>query len=177
MLKIAGGKYRSRLLEVPLECTVPTKSMVREALSNALKENISGANVLDLFAGSGALGIEMLSRGAMKCTFVDASNEAIKAIKHNLSILKEINGNVCNMDFRSFLMNANEVFDIVLLDPPYKEIGWYQEAINILLDKKLIKDGSVIVLEYEDSLIIDEKSFARVRDYRYGRSKIKILWR
>lgn len=177
MLKVAGGKYRSRLLEVPLESTVPTKSMVREALSNALKENIPDANVLDLFAGSGALGIEMLSRGSNKCTFVDKSSDAVKAIKHNLSILKEENGVVFNEDFRVFLTNCKEVFDIVLLDPPYKETDWYQEVLNLLLEYNLIKDGSAVVLEYENSITVNEKDFSRVRDYRYGRSKIKILWR
>ena len=69
MLKVAGGKYRSRLLEVPPLVTVPTKSMVREALANALREKIPGAVVLDMFAGSGALGIEMLSRGAKYAHF------------------------------------------------------------------------------------------------------------
>lgn len=177
MLKVAGGKYRSRMLEVPNELTVPTKSMVREALANALKANLVGANVLDLFAGSGALGIELLSRGASKCSFVDVSFDAIRVIKHNLSLLKENNGYVYQEDFHSFLNKAKEKFDIVLLDPPYKEIGWYQEILTILLNNDLINDGGCIVLEYENSLSVDETPFSRVRDYKYGRSKIKIFWR
>lgn len=177
MLKVAGGKYRSRILNVPPLVTVPTKNMVREAISNALKPILEDATVLDLFAGSGALGIEMLSRGAKEAYFVDNNSEAAKTIRNNLLALKETNGVVIQNNFESFLRETNERFDIVLLDPPYKEKDWYQKSIDILLERNLLKENSAIVLEYEGEIAIEEKDFLRVRDYKYGRSKVKILWR
>ncbi len=177
MIKISGGKYRSRMIEVPPSITVPTKAMTREAIASAIKKNIPEARVLDLFAGSGALGIEMLSRGAASVTFVDASKEVVNIIKNNLSSLKETHYELLNEDFRGALSILKEPYDIVFLDPPYKETGWYQEAIHLLLEKELLKDNACIVLEYEGEIVVDETPFREVRSYRYGRSKIKILWR
>lgn len=177
MLKVAGGKYRSRNLNVPSSLTVPTKNMVREAISNALKPILDDSIVLDLFAGSGALGIEMLSRGAKKGYFIDNNPEAIKVINGNLAALKETNGVAIQKGFIPFLKETNEVFNIVLIDPPYKEKEWYQTSISLLLDRNLIKKGSAIVLEYENEINIDETPFSKIKDYKYGRSKVKILWR
>lgn len=177
MLKVAGGKYRSRLLEVPPEVTVPTKSMVREALANALRDKINGAVVLDMFAGSGALGIEMLSRGAKTCYFIDQSKDAARIIKKNLDTLKITDSYVINSSYVNALNQIKEQVDIVLMDPPYKDISFYQDGINLLLEKKILKDDGVIVLEYENEIVVDETPFQEVRNYRYGRSKIKILWR
>ncbi len=177
MLKVAGGKYRTRLLEVPPDVTVPTKSMVREALANALRNKIDDAVVLDMFAGSGALGIEMLSRGAKTCYFIDQSKDAAKIIKKNLDTLKITDSYVINSSYVDGLNKIKEQVDIVLMDPPYKDVSFYQNGINLLLDKKILKDDGVIVLEYENDIIVDEMLFQEVRDYRYGRSKIKILWR
>lgn len=177
MLKVAGGKYRSRLLEVPPLVTVPTKSMVREALANALREKIPGAIVLDMFAGSGALGIEMLSRGAKYAHFVDLSLAACKIIQKNLSSLKENNAHVWNMSYEKALLNLPSQVDIVLMDPPYKDIDFYQKGVSLLLEKNILKEDGVIVLEYENEIKIDETPFREVRNYRYGRNKIKILWR
>ncbi len=177
MLKVAGGKYRSRLLEVPPEVTVPTKSMVREALANALRDKINEAIVLDMFAGSGALGIEMLSRGAKTCYFIDQSLEASKIIKKNLETLKITDSHVINSSYKDGINKITEPIDIVLMDPPYKDISFYQDGINLLINKGILKEDGVIVLEYENEISVDETPFEEVRNYRYGRSKIKILWR
>ena len=177
MLKVAGGKYRSRLLEVPPLVTVPTKNMVREALANALREKIPDAIVLDMFAGSGALGIEMLSRGAKYAHFIDSSYDACKIIQKNLSSLKIENAHVWNMSFEKALPNLPSQIDIALMDPPYKDVIFYQEGVALLLEKKILKEDGVIVLEYENEIAIDESPFREVRNYRYGRNKIKILWR
>lgn len=177
MLKVAGGKYRSRQLEVPPNGTVPTKSMVREAIANALLPMIPGARVLDLFAGSGALGIEMLSRGAKEAVFVDHSPEAARIITSNLVLLKETNGKVVCADFRSAIESFDAPFDIVLLDPPYAELSWYDDAVQELLQHNLLKEGSAVMLEYEQEPTLDASSFSRSRSYRYGRTKVTILWR
>ena len=154
MLKVAGGKYRSRLLEVPPLVTVPTKSMVREALANALREKIPGAVILDMFAGSGALGIEKLSRGAKYAHFVDLSLDACKIIQKNLSSLKENNAHVWNMSYEKALLNLPSQVDIVLMDPPYKDIDFSQKGVSLLLEKNVLKEDGVIVLEYENEILI-----------------------
>jgi len=177
MLKVAGGKYRSRLLEVPPLVTVPTKNMVREALTNALGDKIRGAVVLDMFAGSGALGIEMLSRGAKYAHFVDSSSDACEIIRKNLFSLKEDDAHVWNMPYEKAILSLPSQVDIALMDPPYKDIDFYQKGVALLLDKKVLKEDGVIVLEYEKEINIDETPFREVRNYRYGRNKIKILWR
>ncbi len=177
MLKIAGGKYRSRLIEVPEVVTVPTKNIVREALANALRYKIPSANVLDLFAGSGALGIEAISWGAKKAYFVDKSPEAAKIIRKNLLSLKIDNGEVINADFKDAISKIPAKIDVVFMDPPYKDVDFYQEGVSLLLSSSLLNDDAVIVLEYENEINIDETPFEEVRNYKYGRNKIKILWR
>ena len=121
MLKIAGGSYRSRIIETPSSLTVPTKSMVREAVANALAMDFRGAEVLDLFAGSGALGLEALSRGAKEAYFVDSAPEAYEVIAKNIASLKA-NGKAFCGDFDAELTSFHQAgirFDIVFLDPPY----------------------------------------------------------
>lgn len=177
MLKVAGGKYRSRLLEVPEVVTVPTKSIVREALANALRYKIQDSVILDLFAGSGALGIEALSWGAKKAYFVDKSPEAAKIIRKNLLSLKIDNAEVINTDFKDALNKIPCKIDLVFMDPPYKDVNFYQEGVSLLLSSSILNDDAVIVLEYENDIIIDETPFEEVRNYKYGRNKIKILWR
>ncbi len=177
MLKITGGKYRSRLIEVPEVVTVPTKNIVREALANALREKIGDSVVLDLFAGSGALGIECLSLNAKKAYFVDKSSDAARIIRKNLDSLKIDNAVVINSDFKDSLNKINDKIDIVFMDPPYKDVSFYQEGVSLLLDKGILKDDAVIVLEYENEIEIDESPFSQVRNYKYGRNKIKIMWR
>ncbi len=178
MLKIAAGKYRSRQIEVPSSLEVPTKSIVRTALGNALSEKIIGSKVLDLFAGSGALGIECLSRGASYCDFVDASNEASKTIIDNLKKLKETKASVFCSDFLIFLQQNKNVYDIVLIDPPYAKKDYYAQAVNSLIETKAIREDGVIALEYEgDRPLYPSSYFEKEKDYRYGRSSLTILWR
>lgn len=180
MLKITSGKYRSRVIDVPFADTVPTKNMVRTAIGNALTNDLFGASVLDLFAGSGALGIECLSRGAKECDFVDSSKGASVIIEMNLRKLKEQNGKVFCMPFSSFLnsLEDHKKYDVVLLDPPYKEKGFYREAASLLLQKNLLSTNAVVVIEYEgEEPDFPKESFGKERTYRYGRTSVSIYWR
>ena len=175
MIQIIGGKYRSRQIQTPDEGTVPTKNRVREALMSAVGDILPGATVLDLFAGSGALGIEALSRGAKKAYFVDSRNLATKVITGNLKTLKEGNGLVFTDDFHSFLRKDGlPKFDLVFLDPPYAEGGYYQEAVSMLLERDLLSEHAAIVMEYERGISVDVSSFARYKEYTYGRTKVLI---
>jgi len=177
MIKVVAGKYRSRVLEVPPSLTVPTKSVVRLAIGNALSSVIKDANVLDLFAGSGALGIECLSRGARKCDFVDSSLEAIKVIKKNLDLLQEKNGLIHHCDFREFISTCSSSYDIVLLDPPYKSLAFYEESISMILSHSLLNNDGVIMAEYEGNVTFNEEAFSKNKRYNHGRSKFILLWK
>lgn len=177
MIKIVGGKYRSRAIEVPSYLEVPSKSIVREGIANALFDKLNGSVCLDLFAGSGALGIEALSRGAKEVSFSDINPESIKAIKKNLSMLGE-SQEVFLGDYEAALKHySSKQFDIVFLDPPYKNLESYKKAVDFLMKGNMVKDGGVIVIEYENDPGIAESGFAKVKTYSYGRTKVKILWR
>ncbi len=177
MLKLVSGKYRSRSIEVPPSVTVPTKNMVRTAIGNALADDLRGANVLDLFAGSGALGFESLSRGAKHCTFVDASKEAFEVLKKNQATLKETNCNIIFADYKDALVRLKDRFDIVYLDPPYKMKEVYLEVPKMLLELNLLSDHAAVVLEYEGEIEVPTELYPFSRTYNYGRTHVLILRR
>lgn len=173
MLRVSGGKYRGRNLEVPEVGTVPTKNRVREAMMSICAFATEGAEVLDLFAGSGALGIEALSRGAKHCVFVDADRKACEIIKRNLALIKEQNAQVINMPAREALERMKEKkFDLVFLDPPYAKKELYEESISFLLENEMLSNGAVVLVEYEGELQIDDSRFSFRRDYTYGMTKL-----
>ena len=175
MIRITGGENRSRLLETPnTTLTKPTMDKVRAAVFSALGDAVRNAKVLDLFAGSGSYGFEALSRGAKEATFVDSSFEAIKAIKKNASNLNRENVEILNSDVLAFLSKNTHDFNIIFADPPYK-LEVYEELVKTLIERKIISDGGIIVLESEKELNIDESQFKSVRFYKYGLAKIYIL--
>lgn len=176
MIKVIGGKYRSRNLLTPEEGTLPSKNMVRGAMISALGPSIEDAICLDLFAGSGALGIEALSRGASYCYFVDVNRKAADIVRKNLETLKETNASVSCVSYETFLNTYDgKPFGIVFLDPPYAMKSSYQEAVDILIQKGLLQKDGALLLEYEGEIEIDESKFGFVRDYRYGKTKVKLL--
>ena len=175
MIKVCSGKYRSRQLRTPDEGTLPTKNMVREAMMSMVGSLLPEANVLDLFAGSGALGIEALSRGASKAIFVDSSPKACAVIKDNLQSLKEERGSVLCASYEDALSRLSEPFDIVFLDPPYAMKEAYQVAVDLLLERGLLKTECAILLEYEGSLSVNSAAFSSRRDYTYGKTKVILL--
>lgn len=115
---IAGSAGR-RKIEVPKSVARPTTDRTREALFSILHEIVQGAKCLDLFAGSGALGLEALSRGAASCDFVDGDRGAIQTIKKNLKQLSLAGAQVRQGDVMSFVRNCQSVYDVVFADPPY----------------------------------------------------------
>ena len=124
-MRIIGGKYRGRIIKMPKGISVrPTQDRVREAIFNIIREIIPESRILDLYAGSGAFGIEALSRGAKEAIFVDNSLSCIKTIRSNLSILDENNtsSQVLKIDALKAISRLGEEkgkFDIIFLDPPY----------------------------------------------------------
>lgn len=178
-MRIVGGKYRHRIIIYPDDATHtrPTKDRVREAIFSAIGD-ISNARVLDLYAGSGAMGIEALSRGASHCTFVDISPIAIKTIKENLNNLK-----IDNMEFEVIKnkdINAIESFknkfDLIILDPPYEE-GQYELIVNLLKEKDLLSEHAIIVMEANRFIKLENIDYIKNKEYHYGEINVFIYWR
>ncbi len=175
MLRIIAGKYRHLIIEAPETInTRPTTDRVREALMSALGDSITNAIVLDLFSGSGALGLEALSRGAKKTYFCDNAKLAINTIKKNIVSLKIDNAEVIMLDYKAALerlKNENIRFDIVFLDPPYKMKEVYEYVRNYLLDNNMLSTNAILVEESDIELTGD---YGKSRFYKYGKIHIKI---
>lgn len=152
-MRIISGKYRGKKLkEFELDSTKPTTDRVKESIFNLIQFEVQEAKVLDLFAGTGALGIEALSRGAKKVVFVDNNEKAIKIINENLN---NIQGDfeVKKLDYIKFLESNKDKFDLIFLDPPYfTECGI--SAINLIVEKDCLSENGIIIFETSD-----EKSF------------------
>ena len=150
-MRVVAGRYRGKKLLSPADDSVrPTTDRIKETVFNILQWEVDGARVLDLFAGSGALGIECLSRGAEEVVFVDKSPSSIVLIKENL---KGIQGNfrVVTADFAGVLRSGESKFDIVFIDPPYKS-GLGELAVNAVFDNGRLAEGGVVVYEHSTEL-------------------------
>ncbi len=152
----------------------PTSQKVKEAVFSAIQFDIEGRRVLDLFAGSGQLGIEALSRGARSTVFVDNSAASIKIIKQNIESTGFENlSKVYMSDYSSFTAMSRDIFDIVFLDPPYKQ-GLLVPALKSVLP--LMSDFGIIVCEYPPEVEIPESigGFQIAKTYRYGKINVSV---
>jgi len=153
-LRIIGGRWRGRRLAFPdVPGLRPTPDRVRETLFNWLQAEIHGARCLDLYAGSGALGLEALSRGASRCTFVETERTAAEAIEDHLRTLDCEAGKVVRMDVRTFLDRGpgDARYDIVFLDPPFGQ-GLIPPALQKLEERHWLAPGARIYVESESQL-------------------------
>ena len=180
MMRIVGGIYKRRLIEYPDDAAHirPTKDRIREAIFSALGD-IEGYRGLDLYSGSGAMGIEALSRGCSFMTFVDQNKIAIETTKKNLSSLGIKHAEVLFMKDETAIqgfINDKKVFDILFLDPPYKE-GRYEEIVSLFIKNDLLSKNAIIVIESDRDVSINETYYNKRRDYKYGDIKVAILWR
>ena len=177
-MRIVSGSMRGTKLYTldGMDVTRPTLDRVKESLFNILNFRIKDALVLDLFAGSGALGLEAVSRGAKKSYFCDFSFEAIKIINKNIEKTRcRDKTEVIQKDYKKALekfKNDNLKFDIVFLDPPYKT-GYTKEALEIILDKNLLEEDGIIIIETD----IEKEVLEEIQDFsidiydvrKYGR--------
>ncbi|MFA6756024.1 MAG: 16S rRNA (guanine(966)-N(2))-methyltransferase RsmD [Bacilli bacterium] len=179
MLRVIGGKYRHRLLKQPsLEVTRSTKDRAKEGLFNSLGD-ISGANFLDLFSGSGAIGIEAYSRGAKNVFLNDIDPTAYKIINENISSLKIDDIFVYNFDYLELLdaLAKKELrFDYVFLDPPYK-MTINNDFLEKMYSQKLIDNKTIIIIESNKELGSNDFINYNIKVLKYGISIMNILRR
>lgn len=167
-MRIVAGKYRGKRLYSPSDDAVrPTTDRIKETVFNIIQWDVAGARVLDLFAGSGALGIECISRGAEEVVFVDRSPSSIALIKENL---KGIEGNyrvVC-ADFLGVLRAGSDKFDLIFVDPPFRS-GLGETAVCAALDSQRLAEGGTIVYEHSTELpFVPTRDDITVRTKRMG---------
>lgn len=171
-MRIISGKYKGKKLKgFNIEGTRPTMDRVKESLFGMIQNHIPKSTVLDLFAGSGALGLEAISNGALKCYLIDNNPEAIKTISENAqNMTEEII--VKKTDYKKFLKETNETFDIIFLDPPYKE-KQLNKALEIIESRNLLNDNGIVVCEYEKNT--PQTTLKLLKEKSYGPKNIKIF--
>lgn len=172
MRVITGLARGCRLDTLPGEETRPTSEKVKEGLFSAIQFEIEGRRVLDLFAGSGQLGIEALSRGAVSCVFVDRNPAAVPVIRENLCRARlEAGSQVISTDALSYIQRPGERFDLVFLDPPYGENLLPQLLPAVA---RLVQDGGLIVCESDAEQQLPEavERFYLERTRQYGRIRL-----
>ena len=176
-MRVITGKARGVQLKTPEGMqTRPTADRVKEALFSIIHFDIPGARVLDLFGGTGQLGIEALSRGAKSAVFVDAREESCRLIRENLRRTKlEADGKVIRADYLEYLRRCREQFDIVFLDPPYAEV-FLENALKCIAEIDILQSGGIIVAErpLEKELPWELEGFTRSKDYKYGKTLLAI---
>lgn len=169
-MRIITGSRRGRKLKTLEGNAVrPTPDHVKESLFNILQFDIEGRAFLDLFAGSGQIGLEALSRGADHAVFVDSARASCAVVQDNIKATDfAAQARVVNSDYASFLMRNSERFDIAFLDPPYRT-GTLEKAL-LAVTAHMNRDGIVICEHPVDELLPDSAGeFVRVKDYRYGK--------
>lgn len=152
-LRIIGGDWRSRLLRFPDAGGVrPSPARIRETLFNWLNFHVAGSHCLDLFAGSGALGLEALSRGAAKATLVDHTPVLAQSLRDNLRLLKSDKGEVICRDVEAYLGDRQQPpFDIIFMDPPFRQ-GWLGRLFPLLESGHWARPGGWVYVESESEL-------------------------
>lgn len=180
-MRIISGKARgTKLYTLEGENTRPTLDRVKESLFSIIQNNLQDAIVIDLFSGSGALGLECLSRGASKAYLCDKSPNAVEIIKKNIQKTHMDNNTiVLNTDYKKSIEKINEEADIIFIDPPYKS-NIATDAIEIITNKKILRKNGIIVLETDDEKreIEQLKNNIKIKiiDFRtYGRVKLIFL--
>ncbi len=178
-MRVVSGSVRGLKLIAPAgEDTRPTLDRVKEAVFSMLSPYIYDSTVLDAFAGSGALGIESLSRGAEHAVFADCDINAVKCIKTNLQNTKmEDKSTVYSGNILDYIKSCDKKFDIIFLDPPY-ESGLYIEVLDAIQNNGILSDDGIIVTEWDYSKKPDlGKFFEIVKEKKYGRVGISLLKR
>ena len=176
-MRVVSGTARGVVLKTPDGMqTRPTSDKVKESIFNIIQFDLPGTAVLDLFGGTGQLGIEALSRGAKTAVFVDAWDKACTLIKENIRRTKfDSKSKVVRSDYLAFLKSCKEKFDIILLDPPYAEV-FLENALKCIAEIDILQSNGIIVCERPvgKELDLEFDGFNRSKDYKYGGTLITL---
>lgn len=178
-MRVIAGKYRGlKLASFEGENIRPTIDRVKESVFNILQFDIQGKKVLDLFAGTGSLGIEAISRGAKKVTFVEVNEDSIKVLKQNLKRIEE-DYELLKQDYKVALSQKKtqkESYDFIFLDPPYKT-SLLKDALKEIDSSKLLNAGGVIIAEhlFDDKLEIELENLEIYKEKKYGTVAVTFL--
>ena len=174
-MRVISGKYKGKkLIGFDIDGTRPTMDRVKESLFAMIQNKIKNSIVLDLFAGSGSIGIEALSNGAKECYFIDNNIELINIIKKNTNGIKD-EVKIINGDYRNaleLLRDSSIKFDIIFLDPPYK-LNLINDSINRILKYNLLNENGIIVCEYEKEKVFND-NLNLIKEKSYGSKNISI---
>jgi len=176
-MRVISGKARGTTLKTPDGLkTRPTTDRVKEAMFSIIQFDLPNARVLDLFAGSGQLGIEAISRGAKNAVFVDLQDSACSLVRSNLNKTHfEQYAQVIKSDYLSFLKMTSEKFDIIFLDPPYAEV-FLENSLKMITEIDILQTNGIIVTERPlgKDLLLDFSGYNRSKDYKYGNTLLTI---
>ncbi|MDD6089414.1 MAG: 16S rRNA (guanine(966)-N(2))-methyltransferase RsmD [Clostridiales bacterium] len=173
-MRVITGTARGRRLKTPENSDIrPTTDNVKESVFNIIQFDIEGRRVLDLFAGTGQLGIECLSRGAAEAVFIDDSREAVRIVKDNLKACG-FSAPVLQQDALSYLRSCGR-FDLIFVDPPY-DANLYEPVLETINSVDILSDGGIILCESRrERYMPDMKApYLKRRDYNYGRVKLTV---
>ena len=171
-MQIISGKYKGKKLDgYNIKGTRPTMGRIKESLFAMLNPYLDESSCLDLFAGSGSLGLEAISNGAKELVLVDNNPIVIKTLKHNIQNIKE-DITIVKDDYINYLKKCNKNFDIIFLDPPYDD-NLISKAIELIIKNNLLKDNGLLVCEYEKENIICPYNL--IKNKCYGGKNIKIF--
>lgn len=171
-MRIIAGDYKGRVLCSPGDRRVrPTSDKVKEALFSIIGYKIIDSVCMDLFAGTGNLGLEALSRGAKKCYFADHSGESIKIIKENIKICRgEDYSVVIHGDYKKVLSNVSEKMDIIFLDPPYEK-DMFEDIMIHIRENDILSEKGFLVCEHSNDVAMPEEisGYCKTKERRYGK--------
>jgi 16S rRNA (guanine(966)-N(2))-methyltransferase RsmD len=178
-MRVISGSARGRKLKEPEGQGIrPTTDMVKEAVFNIIQFDIEGRRILDLFAGTGQLGIESLSRGAAAAVFVDESNDAARLVRDNVKSMGfEDSATVVRGDALAYIRQGGR-FDIIFLDPPY-ETRFIEKALNAIIEFDILKENGIIICETKEDKRLPDVAppYSKGREYKYGKIKITLYTR
>lgn len=176
-MRVITGKARGIQLKTPEGLqTRPTSDRVKEALFSIIQFDVPGKRVLDLFGGTGQLGIEALSRGAKSAVFVDAGDKACSLIRENLRRCKmDKDAQIIRSDYLQYLQNCRDRFGLVFLDPPYAEV-FLENSLKKITEIDILESGGIIIAERPvgKDLPWDFPGFTRSKDYKYGNTLLTL---
>ncbi len=173
-MRVISGKYRGRTIQGPKHKGLrPTADRVKEALFNIIGARIDGAAFLDLFAGTGGVGIEALSRGAQAVVFSDVNPQSIKLLRQNLSFI-DPEDNVRVLQLRAektleLMAKEKQQFDVIFVDPPY-EAGLFEKTVRAIKELDVLKDDGILVVEHPNKIrdFLEEVPFVQLSTRSYG---------